>query len=226
MSGIDDKVIDDFYKLQKNIRGISEKASTKTLHDMLHEEATTYYNENRDKKNGHLKFKSDEEARKFASTLWDKAAEHIAEKYLNLDKSEIKKRKAEKDEDGNSLWEQMMAAYIGKTKKGFQDEIANIGEISPDNLYDALIKPIYSGHIQIRANRLLDQKIRSTKDAQNAIEYLKIVKKHNPDTFKRYKIPSKIASPQEASDHFLKFVSLVPKQYNPSNAATHEKTYK
>ncbi len=223
---LDEKVIDQFYKLGEELRKIPESTSAKTLHDLVNSEVQTYYMKNSDKEKGHLKFKSDEEARTFAGNLWDKSADHIAQTYLGMDKKDIDKLKKQKDQDGNNMWETFMRSYIGVDRDAFQDQVANLEEINPHSLYDQLVKPIYSHHVGVRQSQRMHKTIRTTEDAQNALKYMAMVKKHNPETYKGAAVPKKIASVQDIYEPFSQWVGSMPRQYNPLQPETHEATYK
>ena len=225
-ANLDDTVIEQFYKLGEDLRKIPESPSARTLHDLVNEEVQTYYAKNRDKEKGHLKCKSDEEARKFAGNLWDKAADHIAQKYLGMDKTDIDKLKKQKDQDGNMMWETFMRAYIGVDREAFQDHVANIEEVNPLSLYDQLVKPIYSHHVNARQSQRMHKTIRTTEDAQNALRYMAMVKKHNPETYKGAAVPRKISSVNDVYEPFGKWVDSMPRQYHPLQPETHEATYK
>lgn len=217
---IEDKL--KWHGVATDVRDIPEKAGSRTLHDLLFEEVSSYYNANKDNKKGHMKFKDDDTARSWAAGLWDKAADHVARQYLKLDDTAINKLKNTTDEDGNNLWETHMQPILGVSKDGFQDQVVNLGEINPQNINDLLVNPLYQGHIQYRTSARVQKDVRTIDDAKNAMEYLKLVKGHNPETYKHVAVPKKIASVQDAANALVSFGVKMPKSYHPDKRSSYE----
>jgi len=218
--------VEKWHKVATDVKDIPEKPGTKTLHDLLFEESSLYYIKNMDRAKGHMKFKSDEEARKFAGNLWDKAATHVAKTYLKLSDATIDELKKAKDEDGNSVWETHMQNYLGLDRKGFQDRVVNIEELNPRTISELLVNPLYEGHVQYRTSQRVTKDVRTTEDAQSVLGYLKQVKAHNPKTYRGIGVPKKIASVNEAANALLQFAGRMPEGYHPKKAHTYEAGYK
>lgn len=119
-----------------------------------------------------------------------------------------------------------MAQFVGITREGFQDHIATIGEVTPATMYDTLIQPLYNQHITARLDRRSTRTIKTPEDAQNAMGYLKLMKAHNPVTYKPLGLPTKVQSPDEAKRHFGKFAGRMPEGYHPNKKTTYEKDSK
>jgi hypothetical protein len=223
---LDDKLIDKYHTLVKDLQKIPESPSSKTLLDLLNEEVQKFYLENRDKEKGLLKFESDEQKRDLAFSLWDKAADHVAKKYLKMSDEQIKEMKdLGRDPDGNDIWETFIGSHLGAFKEDFFDSLESIDEINPQTIYKNLIEPLYKSHITVRTTRRAKKDIRNVEDAQNVTKYLQMVKYHLPDTFKSYKPPSKLKSPEQVTSHFIEVAQTIPGLYHPANKATHERKY-
>jgi hypothetical protein len=225
-STLDEKIVNQYHTLVKDIQGIQKDSISKTLMDIINEEAQTFYLKNRDKEKGSLKFKDDNQKRELATNIWDKAADHIAKTYLKMNDQQIKDmKKLGKDKDGNNIWEAFMSPYLGATKDSFFDSLDSIAEIDPRTIYSHLIEPLYKNHINYRTSSKVKNVIKTTEDANNVIKYLKLAKEHLPDTLSSYKAPSKFKDTNEIAQHFVSVVPLLPDTYHPYKRDTHQKKY-
>lgn len=221
---LDDKTIEFFHGLTKDLKRIARKGD-KVLMGLLDRYVSDYFEQHKNPETGILKFEDDNEKREFAHNMWEKAAEHIAEKYLKMKKEDIAELKKLKDPENpdKSQFENMMQQYMGGIdKETMYDQIETILSVSADtkgNLY----APLYQGHIASRTSKHIERKVKTMEDAQKLLRYAGIVAQHNPVTFEGYRVPTKVKSVREAADHYAKeVVQKVPHAYDPLKKETFE----
>lgn len=219
---LDDKAIGEFYKLGEELRGIPEEKYVKSLKGILHEEISKYFHEKKDKETHELKWEDDEKIKAFTSSLWDKAADHVAEHYLKMDEDAIRRLKEGKDPDTKeSHFETLMASYLGIDKEGFFDIMKQNPTMNPENLLDYM-RPLYEEHIKRRSSKKISYKIKTPEDATKLLEYTRLLKEHNPKTVK-LRIPKKFKSLEETSKLYVQALGMLPETYHPKKPDTYAK---
>lgn len=219
---LDDKTIDEFYKLSEDLRKIPEETYIKSLKGILHEEISKYFHEKKDKEIHELTWENDEQIKAFTSSLWDKAASHIAEHYLKMGGDAIKKLKGGKDPDTEQThFETLMASYLGIDKENLFELMKENPTMNPENLLD-YIRPLYERHVGIRTGKKISYKIKTNEDAIKLLKYTRLMKEHNPKTVK-IRIPKEFESLDKTKDLYIKTLAMLPQTYNPNKPDTYAK---
>lgn len=220
---LDDEVIEGFYKLGEELRGIPEQKYFKSLKGILYEEAGKYFNEGKDEETHELKWENDDQLREFTDILWNRAADHIAEHYLGWSANRIKEMRGMKDPDdpNQTQFEALIAFYLGTNREDFFETLRENEIMTPENLLEYL-KPLYEQHIKIRQTRKIRSKIKSYDDAANLFEYVKLMKEHNPKSVK-LRLPKKIDTVEKATDLYIRALSALPESYHPLKKGTYER---
>jgi len=224
MAGLEDKVVGEFHDLSKKIKGLEEEKYYKKLKGILKDEVDTFWRKNRDKETHELKWENEEQLKEFTGSLWDKAADHIAQYYLKISPSDIKKRKKETDPDtGKSLWEQFMKVNaMGVDKEDLLEELKKHEYMDPENILE-YIAPVYRTHLGVRQNKHVTEKIKTDEDSLNLLTYLKKAKEHLPKSLKGKRLPDKkFKNTEVAQKKYLELLDLIPTAYDPGKSATYE----
>ena len=222
-TSLDDKAIEEFYKLGEELREIPEEKYVKSLKGILHEEISKYFHEKKDKETHELKWKDDEQIKSFTSSLWDKAADHIAEHYLKMPEGEIKSLRSRKDPDNpdQTQFENFIAQYLGITKENFFELLKQNPTMNPENLL-AYIQPLYQEHIKIRSGKKIAYRIKTPEDAENLLKYTRLMKEHNPKAIK-LRIPKKSKSVEDTIKYYTSALEALPATYHPNKPDTYAK---
>ncbi|MBI2651153.1 hypothetical protein HYX01_01660 [Candidatus Woesearchaeota archaeon] len=220
---LDDKTIEEFYKLGQELREIPEKEHVKSLKGILHEHISKYFHEKKDKKTHEIKWESDEQIKSLTDSLWDKAAEHIAEYYLKMDQDTIKKLRGAKEPDNpnQSQFDTFMTVYLGSTKEDFFNTLKNNPTMNPENLLE-YIKPLYETHIKIMSGQKIRYKVNTNEQAQHLLEYLKLIKEHNPK-YVKLRVPKTFKSIDEVTGLYMQALNMLPETYHPKKPDTYSK---
>ena len=222
-TSLDDKTIEEFYKLGQEIRELPNEKYVKSLKGILHEEASKYFHAKKDKETHELKWESDEQLKGFTGSLWDKAADHIAQNYLKMGAEEVKALKGKKDPDSpdQTLFESFMTQYLGTDKEGFFDAMKVNPTMDPENLL-GYIQPLYQQHLKIRVGKKLTHKLKTNEDAANLLKYVSLMKEHNPKAVKM-RVPTQFKSIDETARLYQQALEMVPDTYHPKKPDTYKK---
>ena len=210
-----------YHDLTQKLKKITEEPASTNLVSKIHGVGSKYLHENKDSVTGLIKWSDETEKHRFTDAIWDSAADHIAENYLKLEAGDIKKLKSKKDPDGMSLFETMIASYLGGVdKKRLFEQIESLEDLSAENLMN-YIEPIFKGHISYRHTVTIDDKIKTHEQASGLHEYLKQVKKHNPESFKGIKIPG-YKGIDTTKNLLGQLAGKIPYTYHPHKKETYE----
>ncbi len=220
---LDDTTIEEFYKLGEELRGIPEEKYMKGLKGILYEEITKHFHEKKDKETHELTWESDEQIKAFTDNLWDKAADHVAEHYLKMGEETKKKLQDAKDPDDPSQtqFEAFIAQYLGISKEDFFETLKSKPTMNPENILEYLT-PIYNEHLKVRSSKKVGYRLKKPEDAIQLLDYMRLVKEHNPKTVK-LRIPKHFKSIQETAGLYTQLLSMIPETYHPKKPDTYAK---
>ena len=168
--------------------------------------------------------KGDDEHKKFAHSLWETAADHIAKSYLKYDDKKIAAMKKEKDIDGNSVWDQFMATYLGGMDKDtFWNEVKDENELSIENMLQVYVNKISGRHLNFRHRKMLSTNIKEAEDMDAVHGYVKMAKGHHKEAMRKLKVPKRFTTIDEAASALSTAYQYLPKNYHPDKADTYTK---
>ena len=126
------------------------------------------------------------------------------------------------EDETKSQFETFMAQYLGRDKEGLFEVLKQNEFMTPENLLDYL-KPLYEEHIKIATGKRINKKLKKDEDAQKLLEYIRLLKEHNPDAMKGLRVPKTYKDINEVGDLYIKALNRLPETYHPKKPDTYQK---
>ncbi len=210
-----------YHDLVGRLQDVSDDKHTTGLASHIHQLASEYLHENKGE-DGKVQWKDDKDHKQFTDKLWDAAADRIAKDYLKLSDKEIEELKGKKTKDGESMWENMIASYIGNMDKdAFFERVKHEGELNIQNILSTYVNTIAQRHTQYRHTAIVRKEIKEPEDMDGVAAYLKDAKKHNKESLKPMKVPSKFKSLDDAMGAVMTASNYMPRNYHPDKKETY-----